>query len=98
MSLADLRDLFIVIFALAGIGATLFFSIISFLIFRRVRSMLQSGQETLGNVRDISTLISDNIVRPLASIAGIVEGLRRGLEYISGLRRRKEGSNSERGE
>jgi hypothetical protein len=98
MSLADLRDLFIVIFALLGIGATLFFSIISFLIFRRVRSILQSGEETLGNVRDISTLISDNIVRPLASIAGVVEGLRRALEFISDIRRRKEGSYSERGE
>lgn len=98
MSLAELRDLFIVIFALAGIVATIFFSIISFLIFRRVRSMLDSGRETLGNVRDISSLISDNIVRPLASIAGIVEGLRRALEYISGLRRRKEGRQSERGE
>lgn len=98
MSLADLRDLFIVIFAIIGIGATILLAILSFLVFRRIRSILDSGRETMGNVRKISSLVSDSIVKPLIGIASFLQGLRQALELISRFSSRKEGKSSERGE
>ena len=98
MSLAELRDLFIVIFSLVGIGATIFLSILLLLVFLRVRSILDSGRETLGNVRDISSVVSDDIVKPLIGMASFVQGLRQALEVISGVARRKEEKRSGRGE
>lgn len=98
MSLAEWRDLFIVIYAVLGIGATIFLSVIAFLIFRRVRAILDSGKATLGTVRDITSLVSDNIVKPLVSIASFLQGLRQALEFISGSSKRKEGKRSGRGE
>jgi len=92
MSLAELRDLFIVIFSLVGIGATIFVSILLFLVFLRVRSILDAGRETMGNIRDISSIVTDNIVKPLIGIAGFVQGLRQALEFILGGKRKEERS------
>ena len=98
MSLAELRDLFIVIFSLAGIGATIFLSILLFLVFRRIRSILDSGRETLGNVRNISSMVSDNIVKPLVSISSFLQGLRQALEFVSRAAKREEEKRSGSGE
>ncbi len=90
MSLAELRDLFIVIFSVAGIVAIILLSILLFLVFRRIRSILDSGRETLGNVRNISSMVSDNIVKPLVSISSFLQGLRQALEFISRAAKREE--------
>lgn len=98
MSLADLRDLFIVIFSIIGIIATVFLVFLSFLVFHRIRSILDSGREAVGNVRKISSLVSDSIAKPLIGVASFLQGLRQALEFISRSSRRKEGKSSERGE
>ena len=98
MSLAELRDLFIVIFSLVAIGATIIITILLFMVFLRIRSILDSGRETLGNVRDISSVVSDNIVKPLIGVASFVQGVRQALEVISGVARRKEERRSGREE
>jgi len=98
MSLAELRDLFIVIFSLVGIGATILFSILLLLVFRKIRSILDSGRQTVGNVRNISSLVSDNIVKPLVSISSFLQGLRQALEFISRVSKREEEKRSGQGE
>jgi hypothetical protein len=98
MSLAELRDLFIVIFALVGTGATILFSILLLLAFRKIRSILDSGRQTVGNVRNISSMVSDNIVKPLVSISSFLQGLRQALEFISRASKREEEKRSGQGE
>ena len=98
MSLAELRDLFIVIFSCAAIAATIFLSILIFLIFRRIRSLLDSGRATLGNIQAISSMVSENIIKPLAGIASFLQGVRQALEVLTGISRRKEGKRSGRGQ
>ena len=98
MSLAELRDLFIVIFSLVGIGATILFSILLLLVFRKIRSILDSGRQTLGNVRNVSSMVSDNIVKPLVSISSFLQGLRQALEFISRVSKREEDKRSGQGE
>lgn len=88
MSLAELRDLFIIIFAVLGIGATLFFTVIAFLILRRVLAILNSGRMIAGNIRSITSAVSQDLVKPLASIASVAQGVAKVLEFFSD--RRKE--------
>ena len=97
MSLAELRDLFIVIFAILAIGATVFFSIIAFIIFRRIRDMLNSGRATLESIRAITTVVSEDIAKPLGSIASVFQGVARAVEFITAPFRRKEGRKGGRG-
>ena len=98
MSLAELRDLFIVIFSLVGIGATILLSILLFLAFRKIRSILDSVRQTLGNVRNVRSMVSDNIVKPLVSISSFLQGLRQALEFISRASKREEDKRSGQGE
>jgi hypothetical protein len=98
MSLADLRDLFIVIFSIIGIVATVLLVVLSFLVFRRIRSMLDSGRETVANISKISAAVSDSIVKPLSRIAGFLRGFRHAMDYVGRVSRRKEGKSHERGE
>ena len=97
MSLADLRDLFIVIFAIIGIGATILLVILALLVFRRIRSILDSGRQTAANIRKISSLASDGVAKPLRGIASSLQGLRSALEFVSRVSGRKEGKSRERG-
>ncbi|KPJ54686.1 MAG: hypothetical protein AMJ37_00175 [Dehalococcoidia bacterium DG_18] len=96
MSLAELRDLFIIIFAVLGIGATIFFTVIAFLIFRRTLAILNTGKTIVSNIRSITTAVSHDVVKPLVSIAGVVQGIAKVLDFISD--RRKEGRKGGRGE
>ena len=88
MSLAELRDLFIIIFAVLGIGATVFLTVIAFLILRRVLAILNSGRMIAGNIRSITSAVSQDLVKPLASIASVAQGIAKVLDFVSD--RRKE--------
>lgn len=96
MTLAELRDLFIIIFAIVGVGATVLLSVISFVLFRRLKEILDSGRSITGNVKNITSAISDDVVKPMASIAGVVQGIARVLEFFSD--RKRGGSTGEQGE
>jgi hypothetical protein len=71
-----------------GIGATVFFTVIAFLILRRVLAILNSGRTIAGNIRNITSAVSQDLVKPLASIASVAQGVAKVLEFFSD--RRKE--------
>ncbi len=93
MTLAELADLFFIIFAVVYIGAAIFFVVISFLIFRRIRDILDSSQTIAANIRIITSAITEDLIKPLASIASVVQGISKVLDFISDRRkdRRKGG-------
>jgi hypothetical protein len=83
MTLAELADLFFIIFAVVYIGAAIFFVVISFLIFRRIRDILDSSQTIAANIRIITSAITEDLIKPLASIASVVQGISKVLDFIS---------------
>ena len=87
MALAELADLFFIIFAVVYIGAAIFFVVISFLIFRRIRDILDSSQTIAANIRTITSAIAEDLVKPLASIASVVQGISKVLDFISDRRK-----------
>jgi hypothetical protein len=88
MTLAELRDLFIIIFAVVGIGAAVFVSLMAFVLYRKLRDILDSGRAITGDIRSITSSVSQDLVKPLASISGIVQGVAKVLEFL--FERRKE--------
>ena len=98
MSLAELRDLFIVIYSVLGIVALILLSIIAVLLYRKIDSILDSGKATVDNIRQSTSIMSDTIMGPLAAIASVLQGIVKALEFILGPIRRKGERRSGRGE
>jgi len=90
MSLAELRDLFIVIISVTGIAAIIFSSVIVFLVYRRIRAILDSSRATVANIREFTAVMSQNVAKPLGNIASVLQGIARFIEFIIGPVRRKE--------
>lgn len=87
MSLAELRDLFIVIFSIVGIGATIFFVVITIKIYPKIRDTLDSVRSITANIRIITSAIADDLIKPLASIASVVQGISKVLDFVSDRRK-----------
>jgi len=90
MELSALRDLVIVIFGLLGIIATLLVLVLIIIAYRKVVPIINSVRKTAETVRDTSSLISEQIVQPIARVQGFVSGVRKAAE-VMGKFRRKEG-------
>lgn len=87
MSLAELRDLFIVIFSIVGIGATIFFVVITIKIYPKIRDTLDSVRSITANIRIITSAIAQDLIKPLASIASVVQGISKVLDFVSDRRK-----------
>jgi prophage DNA circulation protein len=77
MSLAELRDLFIVIFSIVGIGATIFFVVIAIKIYPKIRDTLDSVRSITENIQIITSTVAQDLVKPMAnSVRTIIENIR----------------------
>ncbi|MEE9199112.1 MAG: hypothetical protein V3U26_04885 [Dehalococcoidia bacterium] len=99
LSVADVRDYVIIIFAIAGALAFLLIILISFLAFRRVGSILdvvrgnlESTRTTLGNAAATSSLLSDAVIKPVIKTSSFLFGVRQGVVFALKLARRVGGS------
>jgi len=90
MSLAELRDLFIVIFSIAGITATIFIVVIIVMVYRKIRTILDSSRATVANIRELTSVMSQDVAKPLSNIASVLQGIARVIEFITGPLKRKE--------
>ena len=96
MDLESLRDLVIVIYAIAGIVAIIFLLVIGFLLFRKLGAVLDSAKGTLGNIQGTSRFMSETVIRPVIRVASIAQGGRHAAEKIVRFSRRKGGKKDER--
>jgi len=91
MTLADFRDLAIIVFALLGIGAALLFIAVNIMVMRKVLPLLDAAKGTLGNIRGTSSFVSETVVKPVIKVVSFAFGVRKAAEVIVGLSRRKGG-------
>ncbi|MBI2303949.1 MAG: hypothetical protein HYU86_04290 [Chloroflexi bacterium] len=89
MTLAQLRDLAIVLFAILGIFTLAVFLVLSLIIFDRLRRILELGQSTMGNLQGTTSFVSELVVKPIIKGVSFVSGVRRGIGVIAGFSRRK---------
>lgn len=89
--LASLRDIAIIILAIAAILDLLVILIIAVLLYKKLSPVLDSAKVTTNNIRGTTAFMSDTMVKPLIGVIGFAIGLRRTLSVLTGLGKRKGG-------
>ncbi len=92
-----IRDVAIILMALMGSLIVVALVILIVLIARltimlqnEIGPLLVSIQETLNTIRGTAAFMSENVVQPVVKTAGYVEGARRFMEVLVGMRPRKK--------
>ena len=104
ISLADLRDIFIVIYGFIGIIFFIIASVVTLLVGLTVRGLIRnvnlmlndsvrpavsSIREAADTVRGTTDFVGKSAVTPIVKTYGVFAGVRRGLGVLSGINRRR---------
>lgn len=95
MSIDWFRDLAISIFGLVAAGVLIFITVLLFLLYRRVRVILDSVKATSKTIQGISSYVGDEVVKPVIEVAAIIQGIRQGIDTISRFFKKKEGGKND---
>lgn len=95
MSIDWFRDLVISIFGLVAAGVLIFVAVLLFLLYRRVRVILDSVKATSKTIQGISSYVGDEVVKPVIEVAAIIQGIRQGIDTISRFFKKKEGGKND---
>lgn len=90
MDIAWLRDLIIVILGVVATGVLIFVSVLSYSIYRRLRSILDSIKTTSRTVEGICSGWG-GVAKPFLQVVAVAQGLRQGINSISKLFGKKGG-------
>ena len=94
MSIAWFRDLAIVILGLGVTVVVIFIGILAFLLYRKLKPILDSVKAATKTVENISTCVGEEVARPLAQVAAFVQGVRQAINLFRGFSKRKEGGEN----
>jgi NADH:ubiquinone oxidoreductase subunit 6 (subunit J) len=89
MSIAEFRDLIIVIYGFLGIIVLIVIIILAAVIYKKTRTLLNSIQNTTNEVKQIVDTIKTEFVDPLVQIMAVVQGVKQGLSMITKLFRKE---------
>lgn len=90
MTIEWFRDLVIVIFGLGTTIAVLAFLVMGIIMFFKVRSIIDTAKRVSGDVEDISSCVKDEIVKPLAQAAAVVQGIRQAAGMFGAFGKKKK--------
>ncbi len=72
MSIDWFRDLAISISGLVLIGVLIFVAVLSFSLYRRAKSILDSMKLTAKTIQGVSSYVGDGVVKPVMQVAAFV--------------------------
>ena len=84
MTIEWFRDLIIIIYGLVGAVFLISIGIMAFVLFRRLKVILDSLKVTSSNIQEISTVAKEQIVGPIMQVGNVFQGITRWIEMISG--------------
>ena len=91
MSIEWLRDLAVCIFSLGATVVIIFIGVLAFLLYRKLRPILDSLKATTRTMQDISSCVEEEVTRPLVQVAAFVQGIRQVIGVVSRFSKGKEG-------
>ena len=83
------RDLVISIFGLGAAVAVIFLAVLAFMVYRRLRPVLDSLEAAAKTVENVTSCVEVEVARPLAQVAAFVQGLRQAVDLVSRFTKRK---------
>ena len=92
----NIRDIIIILFSGLGVLAILVVLFIAYALFRKVTGLIQSVQDTLENVRELTETAVDDVARPLAGSASIWSLIGGVLGFVTGLGKRRNRRDDKR--
>jgi len=95
MGIEWFRDLAISLSGLVLIGVLIFIAVLAYLLYRRVRSILDSIKIVSRDIQGVSSFVTDEVAKPLIQVVAFVQGIRQGVNAISKLFKKKEGGGDE---
>lgn len=93
MSIEWFRDLVIAISGLVLIGLFVLVAVLSYFLYRRIRSILDSIKVTLRTIQGISSYVGDEVVKPVAQVVALIQGIRQGIDAVSKLFKKQGDEN-----
>ncbi|MFC1992629.1 hypothetical protein ACFLV3_02310 [Chloroflexota bacterium] len=83
MSIEWFRDLVISIFGLVAVGVLILIAVLLFLLYRRVKSILDALKSTSATVRAVSSYVGEEVAKPLIEVVALIQGIRMGMDRVS---------------
>ena len=91
MDVVWFRDLVVSVLGVVAIGALIFISILSFKLYHRIRSILDSIKATSRTAQTLSSYLGEEVAKPVIQLVALVQGIRQGVDAVSKLFGRKGG-------
>ena len=91
MSLEWFRDLVICIFSLVATGVFIFIAVLSYSLYRRIRPLIDSIKATSTTIQGISSLVGNEVAKPLVEVVAIIQGVRQGIDTVTKFFRKQKG-------
>ena len=95
MSIEWFRDLVVCIFGLGATVAIVFIGVVVFLLYRKLRPILDSVKATTKTVENISSCVEEEVYRPLAQLAAFIQGIRQAVSLVSRFSKGKKGGRND---
>lgn len=95
MSIEWFRDLVVCIFGLGATVAIIFLAVLAFMLYRRLRPVLDSVKATTKTVENLSSCVEAEVAKPLAQVAAFVQGIRQAVGLVNRFTKRKEEDRDE---
>jgi len=84
------RDLVVCIFGLGATVAVIILVVLAFILFVKIKPILDSVKATTRTVENISSCVEEEVARPLAQVAAFVQGIRQAAGMFSRFTKKKE--------
>ncbi|MBM3118300.1 MAG: hypothetical protein FJ006_01875 [Chloroflexi bacterium] len=91
MDIAWFRDLVIVISGLVVTCVVVFIAILAYLLYNRARSVLNSVEAIATTVREITSVVKDEVVNPIVQFVALIRGICQGVDIFSRFFKKQEG-------
>ncbi len=82
MSIEWFRDLVIVIFGISATIATIILAILAFVLYSRLKPILDSVKKTTDSISRITSSVEDAVAKPIAQVMSFIQGIRNALGLV----------------
>jgi len=90
MDIGWFRDLVICIAGLVITGVVIFIAVLSYLLYSKARSVMNSIEATSTTIHEISSAVKDEIVRPVVQLVALIRGILQGIDLVGRFFGKKE--------
>jgi hypothetical protein len=97
MDIAWFRDLVICISGLVVTVVVIFIAVLSYLLYNKAKSVLDSMRTTSATINEISSAVRDEIIKPILQLVALIKGVLQGIDLVNRFFGKKESEGGKDG-